>query len=149
MPVLAILPEVKKHFSSPIDEDGGGHNPPVDTDEEENYHGDAAQWEEGVQHKGAHEGYLRKKNVLGHWLTLTKIPNGSVADPDPVGSEPFWSDPDPINCPDLTIKRNQTEKKSNKLNRYVKLFDKKKNIPVTNKWWIRNKKLSIKQNNLN
>ena len=50
----------------------------------------------------------------------------SIADPDPVGSEPFWSDPDPINCPDLTIKRNQTEKKSNKLNRYVKLFDKKK-----------------------
>ena len=63
---------------------------------------------------------------------------------DPVGSEPFWSDPDAINCsdpdpincpdpdpincldpdpincpdPDLTIKSHKTRKKSNMLNRY-------------------------------
>ena len=27
----------------------------------------------------------------------------SVADPDSVGFEPFWSDPDPINCPDPVL----------------------------------------------
>ena len=40
----------------------------------------------------------------------------SVADPD--GSEPFWSDPDPINCPDPTIKSYESRKKFNKLNSY-------------------------------
>ena len=43
----------------------------------------------------------------------------SVADPDPVVSEPFWSDPDPINCPvpvpDSIITSQKTRKKSNKL----------------------------------
>ena len=36
---------------------------------------------------------------------------------DLVGSEPFWSDPDPINCPEPnpTIKRHKTRKKSKKL----------------------------------
>ena len=35
---------------------------------------------------------------------------------DPVGSEPFWSDPDPIYCPDPdpTIKIRETTKKSHK-----------------------------------
>ena len=51
----------------------------------------------------------------------------SVADPDdfcpnPVRSEPFWSDPDPNNCPDPvpdpTLKSHKTRKKSNKLNIY-------------------------------
>ena len=34
----------------------------------------------------------------------------SVADPDPVGSEPFWSDPDLINCPDPTKKMSLNNK---------------------------------------
>ena len=41
-------------------------------------------------------------------------PMGSVADPDPAGSEPFWSDP--IHRPDPAIKSHKTSKKSNKLN---------------------------------
>ena len=49
-----------------------------------------------------------------NYCTLT-----SVVDPDfdLVGSEPFWSDPDPINCPEPnpTIKRHKTRKKSKKL----------------------------------
>ena len=42
--------------------------------------------------------------------TLRKRQTGSVA--DPVGSEPFWSDPDLINCPDpdLTIKSHKQER---------------------------------------
>ena len=39
----------------------------------------------------------------------------SVADQDPVESETFWSDPDPINCLDPTIKSNKTRQKSNKI----------------------------------
>ena len=39
----------------------------------------------------------------------------SVGDLDLVGSEPFWSDPDPINRPDPTIKSHKTRKKSKKL----------------------------------
>ena len=41
-----------------------------------------------------------------------------VADPDPIGSEPFWSDPesDPDPTQKNVIKR---EKKSNKLSRYL------------------------------
>ena len=40
----------------------------------------------------------------------------SVGDLDLVGSEPFWSDPDPINRPDPTIKSHKTRKKSKNLN---------------------------------
>ena len=39
---------------------------------------------------------------MKYWYTFVN----SVADPYPIGSEPFWSDPDSINCsdPDPTIK---------------------------------------------
>ena len=49
----------------------------------------------------------------------------SVANPDPVGSEPFWSDPDPINCPvpvpvpDSIITSQKTRKKSKQLIIYM------------------------------
>ena len=38
----------------------------------------------------------------------------SAADPDPVGSEPFGSDPIPINCPDpVTTIKSKKNKKEN------------------------------------
>ena len=45
------------------------------------------------------------------FFLLFRVTN-SVADPDPVGSEPFWSDqdPDPIKCPDPDQKWHKTNK---------------------------------------
>ena len=53
--------------------------------------------------------------ILFPHLFLVPPRRSSVVDPDPVGSEPFWLDPDPINCPvpdtDPTIEshKNKTE----------------------------------------
>ena len=69
---------------------------------------------------------LRIKQLVGDFY-LNLIP--SVADPDPVRSEPFWSDPNPINYPDLvpdpdptikTSKSHETRKKSYKFTSYFK-----------------------------
>ena len=60
----------------------------------------------------------------------------SVANPDPVGSEPFWSDPDPINCPvpvpDSIITSQKTRKKSKQL--IIYMFFYLHFINITNKF---------------
>ena len=80
---------------------------------------------------------LRLVAGVRHGLTVLRVPAHnsphqplgfarSVADPDPVGSEPFWSDPDPIKwqdpVPDPIIKSHETRMKSNKLNSYFFKF---------------------------
>ena len=57
---------------------------------------------------------------------LEKGGGGSVT--DPVGSEPFRSDTNPINCPD-PCKGHKTRQKSNKLKRYF-LIKQNKQISI-------------------
>ena len=44
-------------------------------------------------------------------------------DPELVGSEPYWSDPDPINCPDPKIESHKTRQKCNKLDIFLHLYN--------------------------
>jgi hypothetical protein len=57
------LPEIEKDLSGSVDKNGGGDDSPVNPDEEENDHGDAAEGEEGVQQQRTHERHLRKNFI--------------------------------------------------------------------------------------
>jgi hypothetical protein len=55
-----MVPEIEEDLSGSVDKNGRGDDSPVNPDEEENDHGDAAEGEEGVQQQRAHERHLRK-----------------------------------------------------------------------------------------
>ena len=86
------------------------------------------------ERRGGGEG--RGKEGYGGKMDERKERNGmgggSVADPDPVGSEPFWSDSDP------TIKSHKTRKKPCKLNIYILYY-----IFINHNQPILNKKYKI------
>ncbi len=57
------VPEIEEDLSGSVDKNGGGDDSPVNPDEEENDHGDAAEGEEGVQQQRTHERHLRKNFI--------------------------------------------------------------------------------------